>query len=199
MLESTRVFIAIAIPKSLGQKLAQLQTELAPAAPEFRWASALPFHLTLAFLGEIPNLDLNAIGQIAAESARPIEPFELEVKGLGAFPSPSRPRVIWAGVTAPNLNPLFDLQGSLASSLERIGHPPDDRRFNPHVTLGHRKHGRGGSGNLTGLVERYRLWSAGQFRVADVQVFASTPGRAGSVYTVLSEATLVGKKTEGHA
>jgi RNA 2',3'-cyclic 3'-phosphodiesterase len=199
MLESTRVFIAIAIPKSLGQKLAQLQTELAPAAPEFRWASALPFHLTLAFLGEIPNLDLNAIGQIAAESARPIEPFELEVKGLGAFPSPSRPRVIWAGVTAPNLNPLFDLQGSLASSLERIGHPPDDRRFNPHVTLGHRKHGRGGSGNLTGLVERYRLWSAGQFRVADVQVFASTPGRAGSVYTVLSEGALVGKKTEGHA
>jgi len=199
MLESTRVFIAIAIPKSLEQKLAQLQTELAPAVQGFRWASALPFHLTLTFLGEIPNRDLNAIGQIAEESAQPIEPFELEVKGLGAFPSPGRPRVIWAGVTAPNLKPLFDLQESLAGSLERIGHPPDDRRFNPHVTLGHRKHGRGGAASLAGLIERYSLWSAGQFRVADVQVFASTPGRAGSVYTVLSEGALVGKKTEGHA
>jgi RNA 2',3'-cyclic 3'-phosphodiesterase len=199
MLEHTRVFIAIGIPKSLERKLAQVQTELAPAVAGFRWASALPFHLTLAFLGEIPNRDLNAIGQIAAESARPIEPFEIEVKGLGAFPSPSRPRVIWAGVTAPNLKPLFDLQESLMSSLERIGHPPDDRRFNPHVTLGHRKHGRGGAGSLAGLIERYTLWSAGQFCAADLQVFASTPGRAGSVYTVLSEGTLVGKKTEGHA
>jgi RNA 2',3'-cyclic 3'-phosphodiesterase len=199
MLESTRVFIAIAIPKSLEQKLAQLQTELAPAVQGFRWASALPFHLTLAFLGEIHNRDLNAIGQIAAESARPIEPFELEVKGLGAFPSPSRPRVIWAGVTAPDLKPLFDLQESLAGSLERIGHPPDDQRFNPHVTLGRRKHGRGGAGSLAGLIDRYSLWSAGQFRVADVLVFASTPGRAGSVYTVLSKGALVGKKTEGHA
>jgi RNA 2',3'-cyclic 3'-phosphodiesterase len=199
MLERTRVFIAIAIPKSLERKLAQLQTELEPAVPGFRWASALPFHLTLAFLGEIPNRDLNAIGQVAAESAQPINPFELEVKGLGAFPSASRPRVIWAGVTAPNLKPLCDLQESLVSSLERIGHPPDDQRFTPHVTLGHRKRGRGGAGSLAGLIERYRFWSAGQFRVADVQVFASTPGRAGSVYTVLSKGALVGKKTEGHA
>jgi RNA 2',3'-cyclic 3'-phosphodiesterase len=199
MLERTRIFIAITISKSLERKLALLQTELAPAVPGFRWASALPFHLTLAFLGEIPNRDLNAIGQVAAESAQPIEPFELEVKGFGAFPSASRPRVIWAGVTAPNLKPLFDLQESLVSSLERIGHAPDDRRFNPHVTLGHGKRGRGGTRSVAGLVERYRFWSAGPFRVADVQVFASTPGPTGSVYTVLSEAALAGKKTEGHA
>jgi 2'-5' RNA ligase len=85
------------------------------------------------------------------------------------------------------------------SSLERIGHAPDDRRFNPHVTLGHGKRGRGGTRSVAGLVERYRSWSAGPFRVADVQVFASTPGPTGSVYTVLSEAALAGKKTEGHA
>ena len=71
-----------------------------------------------------------------------IEPFEIEVKGLGAFPSAKQPRVIWAGVTALNLKPLLDLQESIVNSLARIGHRPDDQRFHPHVTLGRIKHRR---------------------------------------------------------
>ena len=131
MPECTRVFIAIAIPEPLERELARLQAELAPDVPGCRWTSALPFHLTLAFLGDVPNSDLSAICQVVAASAASIEPFEIEVKGLGAFPSATRPRVIWAGVTAPNLKPLIDLQESIVNSLARIGHRPDDERFQP--------------------------------------------------------------------
>ena len=130
-------------------------------------------------------------------AAGSIEPFEIEVKGLGAFPSAIRPRVIWAGVTAPNLKPLLDLQESIVNSLARIGHRPDDERFHPHVTLGRIKHQRHGPGDLTGLIERHRLWSAGPCTVAEVQVFASTLGPTGSAYKVLGRGPLVGKKTEG--
>lgn len=82
MPECTRIFIAIAVPEPLERKLTRLQAELAPAVPACRWTSAMPFHLTLAFLGDIPNSDLNAICQVVASSATAIEPFEIEVKGL---------------------------------------------------------------------------------------------------------------------
>lgn len=199
MPQFTRVFIAIAIPGPLEQRLAHLQAELAGAVPGCRWVSALPFHMTLAFLGDVPDGELDDLCQVAAGTADLFEPFEIEVTGLGAFPSPNRPRVIWAGVTAPNLNPLFDLQKSLIESLTRIGRRPNDERFHPHVTLGRIKHARQGMGDLTGLMERYRTWTAGQCAIADALVFASTLGPKGSVYTVLGRCPLNGKKTEGRA
>jgi RNA 2',3'-cyclic 3'-phosphodiesterase len=197
MPDCTRVFIALAVPEPLERNLARLQAELAPAVPGCRWTSALPFHLTLAFLGDVPNSDLSAIYQVVASTAKLIEPFEIEVKSLGAFPSPIRPRVIWAGVTAPNLKPLFDLQESIVTSLARIGRRPDDERFHPHVTLGRIKQRRDGPGDLTGLIERNRLWSAGPCTVAEVQTLASTLGPTGSAYKLLSRGPLVSKKTEG--
>jgi RNA 2',3'-cyclic 3'-phosphodiesterase len=194
----TRVFIGIAVPRPLEQELTRFQAELAPAVPGCRWASALPLHLTLAFLGDVANADLSAIGQAAAASAGTIAAFEMEITGLGAFPSAKRPRVIWAGVAAPDPKPLFHLQESLVKALARIGQKPDDTRFHPHVTLGRIKPDRHGprAGDLTALIERNRSWSAGPWAVADVQVFASQLGPAGSVYTVLSQAPLVGKKIE---
>jgi RNA 2',3'-cyclic 3'-phosphodiesterase len=199
MPEYTRVFIAIAIPEALERQLVRFQEELAPAIPGCRWTSALPFHLTLAFLGDVPNSDLSEICRVVAASAGEIEPFEIEVKGVGAFPSAIKPRVIWAGVTAPNLKLLFDLQESIVYSLAGIGHRPDDQRFHPHVTLGRIKHQRHGPGDLTGIIERFRLWSAGQYTVTDVEVFASTLGPTGPAYNVLGRGPLAGKKTESRA
>ena len=199
MPDFTRVFIAIAVPEPLERQLTRLQTELATAVPGCRWTSALPFHLTLAFLGDIPDTDLNAICQVVASSAGTIEPFEIEVKGVGAFPSAIKPRVIWAGVTTPNLKLLFDLRESIVYSLAGIGHRPDDQRFHPHVTLGRIKHQRHGPGDLTANIERYRLWSAGKYTVTDVEVFASTLGPTGSAYGELGRGPLGGKKTESRA
>lgn len=186
-------------PGAAGAAAHSLTSRAVPEVPGCRWTSALPFHLTLAFLGDVPNRDLCAICQAAASSAGVIEPFEINVKGLGAFPSAIRPRVIWAGVTAPNLKPLLDLQESIVSSLARIGHRPRDQRFSPHVTLGRIKDQRHTPGDLTGLIERHREWSAGQYIVTDVQVFASTLGPTCSAYNVLGRGFLADKKTECRA
>jgi RNA 2',3'-cyclic 3'-phosphodiesterase len=199
MPQCTRIFIAIAVPEPLERELVRLRAELAPEVPGCRWTAALPFHLTLAFLGDVPNSDLDDVHEAAAASADAIEPFDVTVTGLGVFPSPGRPRVIWAGVTAHNSKPLFELQESLVNSLARIGHRPDDERFHPHVTLGRTKRQRNGPGDLTSLIQRYSGWSAGQWTIAEVQVFASTLGPTGSAYSVLGRSPLNGKKTEGRA
>ena len=196
MPESTRTFIAIAIPEPMDRQLGGLQAELAPEVPGCRWTSGGPFHITLAFLGDVRNPHLSQVCDAVAASATSIEPFAIEVGGLGAFPNSRRPRVIWAGVTAPEPKPLFDLQASIAGAAIRAGYRPGDERFHPHVTLGRLKHDRQRALDVTGLIARHHLWSAGAFRVEEVVVFASTLGSAGPHYEVRGRGLLGGKKTE---
>ncbi|HEX3447807.1 MAG TPA: RNA 2',3'-cyclic phosphodiesterase [Isosphaeraceae bacterium] len=194
MPERTRTFIAIAVPEPVEQKLTQLQAELAPEIAGFRWNSTRPFHITLAFLGDVPDGDLNKICQAVAASTVSFHPLKIEVRGLGAFPNATRPRIVWAGTTATNINALIDLRQSIVGQLKRIGHDPDEERFHPHVTIGRIKHDRRDSRGLHTLIEARAGWSAGEFEVAEVLVMASTLGRAGPVYEVLGRGDLGGKK-----
>jgi RNA 2',3'-cyclic 3'-phosphodiesterase len=194
MPECTRTFIAIAVPEHVEQELARLQAELAPEFADCRWISTRPFHITLAFLGDVPDVDLNEICQVVIASTFSFDRFELEVRGLGAFPTTNHPRVVWAGVTATNIKALNELQQLVAGSLQRIGHGPDDQRFHPHVTLGRIKHSRHSNRGVQALIDRWAGWSAGGFAVSDVLVMASTLGRAGPSYEVLGRGRLAEKK-----
>jgi len=194
--QTTRTFVAIAIPEPLNRGLAALQTELSPEVVGCRWTSTLPFHATLAFLGDVRNRDLNQIGKAIAASTGMFEPLEVRLEGLGAFPSATRPRVLWAGLTAPNLEPLLDLREAIVRAVAQAGYRVDDPRFHPHLTLGRIKPDRGGPSDLTALLERYRGWSGGAFTVDDIVTFASTLGPGGPSYCPISRAPLARKKSE---
>jgi 2'-5' RNA ligase len=191
---STRTFVAIAIPEPLGRKLVRLQSELTPEVAGARWALSLPFHATLAFLGDVRSRDLNEVCQVVAASAESLTPIELNVEGLGAFPSSTKPRVIWAGLAGHDLSPLYDLRDAVVSGLTRVGYRPDEQRFHPHVTLGRIRSDRRAARDLTELVERYRSWSGGSFTFAEVTTFSSTLGPSGPIYAPLGHAPLLGKK-----
>jgi 2'-5' RNA ligase len=194
MASTTRTFIAVPVPESLGQKLTRLQTLLAPDLADVRWTSILPFHLTLAFLGDVEDTDLNDVCRASATSAGSFPPFELRLEGLGTFPSPTRPRVVWVGATGPGLDPLARLQKEVAKAVRGVGHPPDDDRFHPHVTLGRLKPGRRPSPDMTPLLKHYRTWSAGSFTVNEAVVFASTLTPDGPLYAPLGRGPLRGRK-----
>jgi 2'-5' RNA ligase len=193
MSDCTRTFVAIAVPEAVEQELARLQAELAPKIAGCRWNSTRPFHMTLAFLGDVSNRDLNKICATVSASVVAIEPFEVEVRGLGAFPNTIRPRVIWAGASATNTNALNALQHEVLRSLERINHAPDDKRFHPHVTLGRIKHHRRENGESRTVIESWNSWSAGKFTVSEVHVMASTLGLAGPSYEMLGRGLLLEK------
>jgi 2'-5' RNA ligase len=196
MPKTTRTFIAVAVPDALGQKLIRLQTLLAPDLPGVRWTAALPFHLTLAFLGDVADTDLNKVCRATAAAAATVESFELRLEGLGAFPNAARPRVVWVGATGPGLDPLATLQKETARVVRAAGYPPDDDRFHPHVTLGRIKPGRGPALDLTAQVKHYQTWSPGQFKVEEAVVFASTLSPEGPTYTPLGRAPLQGRKAD---
>jgi len=196
MPQTTRTFVAIAVPEPLGQKLVRLQNELAPLIPACRWTAVQPFHATLAFLGDVRDRDLNDVCKAVEAGARggadsgAWKAFEVQLQGLGAFPSAAKARVLWAGMTAAQLERLLDLQHSIVHSLARAGYRLDDERFHPHVTLGRIKSNRPGENNLTGLVERFHDWAGGSFKVTEITTFASTLGPEGPVYAPLGRARL---------
>jgi 2'-5' RNA ligase len=198
MAEQTRTFIAIAVPETVERELARVQAELAPEITGCRWNSTRPFHMTLAFLGDVPVGDLAEICQAVALSTVSLDQFEVEVRGLGAFPNATRPRVVWAGVSATNPNRVNELQQSICGSLARIGHAPDDLRFHPHVTLGRIKQDHHGNRGMRALIERWNGWSAGTFTITDVLVMASTLGGSGPRYDTLGRGLLAEKTVARH-
>jgi RNA 2',3'-cyclic 3'-phosphodiesterase len=181
--ETTRTFVAIAIPGPLRHKLTELQELLSAEFPGFRWPKESTFHATLVFLGDVRNSDLQTLHGAIILAASQFEPFELRLEGLGAFPTPSRPRVIWSGLVAPNMNPLFDLQAEIVKAVSVAGYPPDDLRFHPHITLGRSNSNRGGPGDFPRVLEHYQTWSAGSFKVEEVMTFRSILGPGGPNYT----------------
>jgi RNA 2',3'-cyclic 3'-phosphodiesterase len=194
MSETTRTFVAIAVPQPLGRELAALQALLATDVSGCRWTENLPFHTTLVFLGDIRNSDGDRLCESINSATGRFEPFELGLEGLGAFPSVRRPRVFWAGVVAPNMKPIIDLRDAVVAAIAEIGYRPADSRFHPHVTLGRFKPGRQGHRDLTRLVGRYCGWSAGRFLVEEVTTFASTLGPSGPIYMPIGRAQLKSKK-----
>jgi 2'-5' RNA ligase len=198
MPRTTRTFIAIAIPAPLGEKLTRLQSQLAPSVPGVRWTATSPFHVTLAFLGDVEERDLNNLCRAVAGAVAGIPRFEARVEGVGAFPDPARPRVIWAGLTGPDESPLHELHKAVARAATTAGYRPDDQRFHPHVTLGRMKSDHRGPRppDLMPILEQYRTWSAGSFTVHEVVTFGSTLTPEGPIYAPLAKAPLSGRKTD---
>ncbi|ALC15719.1 2'-5' RNA ligase [Desulfuromonas soudanensis] len=132
-----RAFLAVPLPPDLQRQIARLQNRLAETLPDVRWVRPGTIHLTLKFFGELPEESLDRIGEVVLSIGHLSVPFQARLIGVGAFPSPLRPRVIWLGVDGGP--PLAKLQDDLESALEKIGIPRDDRPFTPHLTLGRRR------------------------------------------------------------
>lgn len=193
MADTARTFIAVPIPEGIADTLAGLRTELEPGLRGLSWVAPRNLHVTLAFLGDVEAAEIASIGRAVAEAASELEPFDLQVHGLGTFPSPSRARVLWAGLAGPGLPTLHALHESVLRGLTRLGRRPDDQRFAPHVTLARFRPGRGRASrppDLGGLVDRFAGWSGGEFRAAEAVVFGSTLGPEGPAYSPLARGFL---------
>ncbi|HYX51197.1 MAG TPA: RNA 2',3'-cyclic phosphodiesterase [Ktedonobacteraceae bacterium] len=136
----TRTFIALEKNEALQQFLAEIIHELSQALPGVRWVDPHGIHLTLAFLGEINDEQLEEAFHAAEEAAQKATSFEYRIKGLGIFGSPRQPRVIWMGVEDLQSgkvqgSPLQLVHRVLANELEMRGFEVEKRPFSPHFTL----------------------------------------------------------------
>ena len=127
-----RLFVALAIPCAVRDNLATLINDLRITAPKARWVRPENIHVTLKFIGEVVPDKLESI-RGALSNVRSERSVELNFRGLGYFPNPKRPSVLWAGIDAsPNLP---SLAADIDRSLEKLGFPREQRAFVPHLTI----------------------------------------------------------------
>jgi len=189
-----RLFVALEPPDAVLRRLAAAATELRRAAgrsaDDLRWVPAENLHLTLQFLGAVPEervADVSAALSAAAAAARPLT---LEVKGAGGFPNARRPRVVWLGLEG-DVDVLAALVADLGKRLTPLGFPPEARPFSPHLTLGRSRDPRGAPG-LGGALAAAAQGDGFAWRATEVVLVESHLSPKGPRYEAIARAPLGG-------
>src|SRR5262245_1682627 len=105
-----RTFIAVDVEPFTRDRLVGLQSQLSGLTSGVRWTESQNLHITLLFLGEVDVRESPRICKVVEEAVKPLVPFEFDVAGLGAFPTPRRPRILIAKIDqgADSLKLLHD-------------------------------------------------------------------------------------------
>ena len=185
-----RLFIAVDLSISVVERLIlfqdELQNKLRGAFGDdlsVRWTDAENIHLTLKFLGDTSDALVSMLESSIASLAEPLFPFEVECRGFGAFPSPDRPRILWAGLDAKSAEVLGLLQQALERDLQEIGIAADEREFLPHITLGRLK--SRAAPDLGEVFGRYDDLSFGKSYIKDLVLYESQLRHDGPRYHVI--------------
>jgi 2'-5' RNA ligase len=184
---TVRTFVAILLPDDVRRALAASVAQLRTVGNDVAWVGPDNFHLTLKFLGPVDADRLPAVTDALTDAAGGCPSFQLGIRGLGAFPSPARPRVLWAGVDA-GAAPAAALAARIDDGLEALGFKREARAFSPHVTLGRVRQPHAQPRLAEALTATVAF---GRVEVRHVSLMRSDLSPRGARYTELAAAPLV--------
>ncbi len=204
-IERVRSFIAIDFPPDLLQRIARVgfqldqkirthQDRTQARRSNIRWVKMENIHLTLKFMGDVPSNQIKQIQQGLVDCAGKRDAFDLNVCGLGAFPRPAHPNVIWVGIEESQA--LLQLQKDIEEQMAACGFAPEERSFTAHLTLGRvarnivPQEERSIAGALTELLSSEGQTLFGSAHVSEVHYYRSDLERDGPRYTRLFSAAL---------
>jgi 2'-5' RNA ligase len=176
-----RTFIAIEIPEDLRTETRKFQSDL--QKQDFvaaNWTS--DYHLTLKFLGDIDEFKQKKIEKVLSDIAEKTKSFELELKGVGAFPSQDYVRVLWMGAGYGDDEAKF-LQKEIDEALEELDFEREANYVN-HLTLARVKAVKD-TVKLKKFFETKK--SFGKFKVSEIKLIKSELTREGPVYKTLKD------------
>jgi RNA 2',3'-cyclic 3'-phosphodiesterase len=185
-----RAFLAVDLPESYRANLGAVQDYLRQSRADVRWTAVAGIHLTLKFFGDIEEPQVDALTAAASRITGTTPAFTLGVQGLGVFPNPKNPRVIWLGLSGQT-----DVLGKLVQSLEQacapLGFPPEKRQFTPHLTLGRVRSSQGREA-LSRSLQTVTLPVFEEIQVGHLVLYRSTLRPQGALYTPLRHIPLGG-------
>ena len=187
-----RAFIAIELPAhvcdAIQKQTARLRQTLGNDL--IRWVPTQNMHLTLKFLGDTTTAYLDFLKQLLAREANSHPQFDLQLGGLGAFPSSRRPRLLWVGIHAPTN--LASLQRGIETGAIRLGYEQEERNFSPHLTIGRVRQTASPLDlqKVRAALDTIQLGNIGIARVDSIHLFKSDLQPGGSIYTKLFSAPL---------
>jgi 2'-5' RNA ligase len=186
-----RAFIAIKLSEELKGHIGELQAELKRRAfglDGLGWVKPEGIHLTLRFLGDIAEEQVEPMKALLREVAAEIKPFALEARGIGVFPNPRAPRVIWLGLqgTPDAMDALRRMHARIEAGVAGLGFSRESRAFTAHLTLARVRDRQSGAA-LAKVLEANKGRAVGTFTAASVGLIRSELRPSGAVYTTLVE------------
>jgi len=184
MSEMIRSFIAFDLDsESVIKRLTEAQKTLANTGADLKIVEPQNIHVTMRFLG---NITPNMIDPIHEEMEKvSFAPFEIELRGLGAFPTLKYARVVWAGIKkgAEELTNVFN---QLEPRIQRLGFRPDPKGFSPHLTIGRVRTGRN-KNELAKLIQQFANQEFGFIEARCLRLKKSVLTPKGPIYSILAE------------
>lgn len=182
--EKVRSFIAVDVTDSvILQRITDCQTKLTRTGADLKLVEPENIHATLRFLGEVqaPLLD-----QVKSELAQvAFQPIAIELRGVGAFPNPRRPNVVWIGITKGG-EELQGIFSRLEPRLRGLGFPADKKGFSPHITISRVKSGRSREALYSGIMDMPDI-EFGSMNVDSIRLKKSTLTPKGPIYSTIYE------------
>jgi 2'-5' RNA ligase len=178
-----RIFIAAPVSPEVQASIAALPH---PAGTPLRWVRADQLHITLRFLGEISDEQLDQVlGATRDAAAGNPGTLRLTARGIGAFPDEHRARIVWVGI-AGQVAGLKALQRSLENQLAARGFRRDERSFTPHITIARLRK----PGPLPVELQAFAVRDFGSWQLNALQLIESRLSPAGAQYLLRHEVPL---------
>jgi len=180
-----RIFCAVALPEPTRELVLHHIKRLQSTVPDARasWSRDENLHLTIKFLGEIPERFVADLCSAAARAVAGLAPFSLRLERAGAFPVRGQPRVLWLGLS-DSLGQLHELHARLENEAVLAGFAKDDRPFQPHLTIARLREPQ--TVRTLAAVHRQLDFEPAEFAVSELLVIRSELGSSGSKYSVVT-------------
>lgn len=135
MAQSIRCFVAVPLDDDVIEAIADVSSRLRGMLDvPLKWVSPAAMHITVKFLGDVPVSQLLEVTDVVRDAAADADPFPLPPRGLGAFPSPRRPRTLIVSLDDPGAK-MSRVAARVEAGVKKLGYPPEGRRFSAHITL----------------------------------------------------------------
>ncbi|GAB3078605.1 MULTISPECIES: RNA 2',3'-cyclic phosphodiesterase [unclassified Phycicoccus] len=166
-----RIFAAVVPPEDALEDLADFLDPRRDTDRELRWTDPSLWHITLAFMADVPEGRLDEVALAVAEAAAHREPFASRLHSGGAFPHAADARVLWIGVDGDDeaRGSLAALARNVRSSCAHVGATPEGGGFQPHLTVARARH----SFEATRWLRVLDAYSGPRWNADEVTLFAS--------------------------
>jgi 2'-5' RNA ligase len=179
-----RTFIALTIPEDVKAVIGTAMSELKARNHAVRWVKPQGLHITLKFLGDIPEQTVAPLAADLDKASALCPPLTLKLEGFGAFPNVRRPRVVWVGLEG-DMHELSKLAKAIDKACIAYGVTGERRPFSGHITLGRLK--------APTMVDLAINPVKGLFKASQVLLYQSVLLPSGAQYNVLHRSSLGSK------
>lgn len=191
MSKQMRTFVALEIPEDSLQKIGIIQKSIQNRIhSHVSWVKPESMHITLKFIGEIDNKRIEDLKMHINDLCEKINPFQIDMKGFGCFPSIRNPKILWLGFVENQA--MKTLAEEIEIACLNTGIPVEDRSFSPHLTLGRVKSSLSSAEIefIRSMIDSQKKELYTQWIGSQVVLFQSKLEQSGPVYTPLERFVL---------